>query len=88
MVDAGHFGGFATDEGATYFSTCFRHAAYDLFEGGGVHTGATVVVEEEEGAGSLAEDVIDAVIDDVLAEAAIVACHGGDFCFGSYAVDA
>lgn len=87
VVDAGHLGGFPADEGDTEGGAGFGHAGDDLGKDGAFELGAAVVIEEEEGAGALAEGVVGAVVDDIEAEIFELAGHGRDFGFGADAVN-
>ena len=87
VVDAGHLGGFAADEGNAEGGAGFGHASDDFGEDGAFELGAAVVIEEEEGACTLAEGVVGAVVDDVEAEIFELAGHGRDFGFGADAVN-
>lgn len=88
VVNAGHFGGFTTDEGAVVGFAGFGGGGDDLVECDCVEVGTAEVVEEEEGAGTLAEDIVDAVIDNVMADVGVVADHLSNDGFGADAVDA
>lgn len=66
-VEAGHLGGFASDEGAAVGAAGFGEAADDSLDDEGVEAAGGEVVEEEEGSGTLDRDVVDAVVDEILA---------------------
>ena len=87
VVDAGHLGGFSADEGASNGFTGFGGTGDDAVENGSFELTASEVIEEEEGFCALAQDVVDAMVDDVVAEAGIVAGELGDFGFGADSVD-
>lgn len=82
VIDAGHLGGFSADEGAVDGSACFGGPGDNLVEDIAFESAASEIVEEIEGACSLAEDVVDAMVDDVVSEATVVAGHLRDdgFC--------
>ena len=65
-VEAGHFGGLAAEEGHVVLLAGLAEAADDLLEGGAVELGGAHVVHEEEGLRALHEDVVHAVVHDVL----------------------
>lgn len=87
MIDAGHFGSFSTDEGAVYGRAGGGGSGNDLVEDGSFEATAAEVVEEVEGSCALAEDVVDAMVDDVVTESTVVAGHLGDDGFGSDSID-
>lgn len=83
FVDAGHFGGFTAEKGTAYLLAGGSHAVDDGGDLFGFKFGGGDVIEEEEGGGPLNEDVIDAMVNEILADG-IPAVHvGGDFGFGA-----
>ena len=85
-IDAGHFGGFAAQEGTAGGAAGFGHAKDD---GGDVFGHEFVggdIVEEEERSRALHEDVVEAVVDDVAADGLPAAVLGGELDFGADAV--
>ncbi len=88
VVEAGHLGGLAADEGATGQLAAAGQAGEDLLEAGGLQLGGADVIEEEEGLGADDGDVVDAVVDEVFADGVVAVGHFGDLQFGADAVDA
>jgi len=85
-VEAGHLGGFAADEGAAVGAAGFAEALDDGLDGRLIEFAGGEVVEEEERAGALNGDVVDAVVDEVLADGVVDVELEGDFEFGADAV--
>ena len=86
-VEAGHLCGFAADEGAAVGAAGFAEALDDgLDRCRLVELAGGEVVEEEERRGALDGDVVDAVVDEVLADGVVDAELEGDFELGAYAV--
>ena len=85
-VEAGHLGGFATDEGDGVGAAGLGHAGDDALSDLRVEAAAGEVVEEEEGRGTLDGDVIDAMVDEVGADGGVQAQLEGDFELGADAV--
>ena len=77
-VEPGGFGGFAAEEGAGVGFAGVDEAADDLLDDVGVEVAGGEVVEEEEGCGALHGDVVDAVIDEVGADAGVEAELNGE----------
>src|SRR5258708_24391788 len=70
-VEAGHLGGLAADEGAAGGAAGLAEGLDDGLGGGVVELAGGGVVEEEEGGGALDGDVVDAVIDEILANGVV-----------------
>ena len=88
LIDAGHLGGFAADEGAAVAGAAAREAGDELGEDVGLELAGADVIEEKKRFGAEHGDVVDAMVDEVLADG-VVAVHGeGDFELGADAVDA
>jgi len=85
-VEPGGFGGFATEEGAAVGFAGVDEAADELLDDVGIEEAGGEVVEEEEGRGALHGDVVDAVIDEVGADAGVEAELDGELEFASDAV--
>jgi len=85
---SGHFGGFAAEQRATVFAAGFAEAGDDVFKDFAGKGGGAEVVEEEERGGTLDEDVVDAVVDEVLSDRFMLVRHVGDFELGADAVGA
>ncbi len=77
-VEPGGFGGFAAEEGAGVGLAGVDEAADDLLDDVGVEVAGGEVVEEEEGCGALHGYVVDAVIDEVGADAGVEAELNGE----------
>ena len=67
-VEAGHLCGFAADEGAAVGAAGFADALDDLLDDHVFESAGGEVVEEEERGGPLDGDVVDAVVDEILAD--------------------
>ena len=85
-IEAGHLGGFAADEGAAVGAAGFAETLDDGLDGGVVELAGGEVVEEEERGRALYGDVVDAVVDEVLADGVVDAQFEGDLQFCAYAV--
>jgi hypothetical protein len=85
-VDARHFGGFAAHECAAVFAASSGDASDDTFDHGGVEFTERDVVEEEEWERALDEDIVDAVVDQVVADRVVAVSFDCDFDFGADAV--
>ncbi len=85
-VEAGHLCGFAADEGAAVGAAGFAETLDYGFDGGAVELAGGEIVEEEERAGALDGDVVDAVVDEVLADGVVDVELEGDFEFGANAI--
>ena len=85
-VEAGHFGGLAAEEGHVVLLAGLAEPLDDLLEGGAVELGGAHVVHEEEGLRALHEDVVHAVVHDVLAHRVVLLHHHGDLELGAHAV--
>src|SRR5262249_26330954 len=66
-IEAGHFRGFAADEGAACFAAGAAHAIHELLDDVRVHFPEREIVEEEKRLRALDEDVVHAMIDKVAA---------------------
>ena len=78
LIDAGHVGGFAAEEGESAIAAGVGDATddVDFLVFGEAVVGE--VVEEEEGLGAGGENVVDAVVDEVLADAVEALQGAGD----------
>jgi hypothetical protein len=85
-VEPGGLGGFATEEGAGVGFAGVDEAADDLLDDVGIDVAGGEVVEEEEGRGALDGDVVDAVIDEVRADAGVEAELDGELELTAHAV--
>ncbi len=88
-IHARHFGGFAADQSpqpasSQPLATTSDNAAGDV----NVELAAGIVVEEEEAAGTLHEDVVDAHGNEVLADRVVTAELEGEHELGAHAVRA
>ena len=87
-IEAGHFGGFAADEGAAVVLAGIGEAGDNFFGDFRFEFAGGEVVHEEHGRGALHGDVVDAVVDQVAADRVVEVHFEGDFEFGADAVDA
>ena len=85
-VHAGHFRGFAADQGAAGLLAAFGDAADDVGGDGLVQFAAGEVIEEEERFGALHEDVVHAHRHQIDADGAVPAEHEGELELGAYAI--
>src|SRR5581483_4914738 len=83
-----HFGGFAADQRALIIAATGRDARDDLLGDLGLQSSKRDIIEEEEGLGALHQDVVHAVIDEVLPDRIVTARFYGDFNLGADAIDA
>src|SRR6202035_3299731 len=67
-IEAGHFRGFAADEGAACFAAGAAHAVDELLDDVGFELAHGEIVEEEERFGALDENVVDAMVDEIAAD--------------------
>lgn len=88
VIHAGHFGGFAADEGAFGLYATVGHAGDDLFEQRRVVLAARDVVEEEQRFGALGCNVVDTHGHAVDADLIVLVRHLGDHELGAHAVGA
>ena len=88
LIHAGHLSGFAADEGAASLLAGFGEAFEDLLEDDGVEFFTADVVEEKQGPGADDGDVIDAMVDEILADRVVAVGGKGDFELGADAVRA
>ena len=85
-VEAGEFGRLAAEKGHAVLLAGLAETGDDLLEDGSVELGGADVVHEEERARALHEDVVHAVVDDVLADGVVLLHHHGDLELGAHAV--
>ena len=85
-VDARHLRRLATQQRAASGLARLGHAGDDLGNVLGIDLARCDVVEEEQRAGALHQHVVDAVVDDVGADAAVAAEAGGELDLGADAV--
>ena len=87
-VHAGHLGGLAAQQGAAVLAARLGEAGQHLGQDGLVQARGREVVEEEQRLGALHEDVVDAMVDEILAHGVVAAALGGHRDLGPDAVDA
>ena len=87
-VEVRHLGRLAPQESATVLLTADRDPPHDLVDHVLVHLARRQVVEEEERAGSLHEDVVDAVVHETLPDRVVVPGGEGDLELGADSVRA
>ena len=87
LVHAGHFGGFATNEGAAGLTAAFGNTFNKGSGVGEVELAAAVVVEEHERGGALDDEVVDVHGDQVDADGVVLLDGLGDGELGADAVD-
>ena len=88
LVEAGHFSGFAADEGSARLCAAFGYAFDDVGGDRRFEFAAGEVVEEVLWRGAVAEDVVHTHGDGVNADGVVFFEGEGDFEFGAYAVSA
>ena len=86
LVEAGHLGGLAADEGAVVETAAADEALDDVFEDVRLQLPGTEVIEEEQGFRAEHGDVVDAVVDQVLADGVVAVEGEGDLELGADAV--
>ena len=79
LIHTGHLGGFSTDQGAASLLAGFGEAFEDLLEDDGIEFFTTDVVEEKQGPGANDGDVVDAMVDEILADRVVAVRGEGDF---------
>ena len=87
-VHVGHLRRFASDERAASLARGAAHAIENLFDHARVDAAHGEIVEEKKWRGSLRENVVDAVIENVRADRGMNAHRRGDFQFRANAVGA
>ena len=87
-VEARHLRGLAADEGSSRLPAAVRHALDDLGDALGHVLAAGDVVQEEQGLGAAADDVVDAHGDAVDADGIVLVHQEGDAQFRTDAVGA
>jgi len=88
LIHAGHLGGFTTDQGAASFLAGFGEAFEDLLEDDGIEFFTADIVQEKQGPGADDGDVIDAMVDEILADRVVAVRGEGDFEFRADSVHA
>ncbi|KJJ17200.1 hypothetical protein HMPREF3156_01300 [Neisseria sp. HMSC06F02] len=87
-VHAGHFGGFAADEGAAGFFAALGDAFNHVGSAGDVEFAAGEIVEKEQRFCALNQNIVDAHGDEVDADGVVFVPIEGEFELGAYAVGA
>ena len=87
-VHAGHFGGFAADEGAAGFFASLGDAFNHVGSAGDVEFAAGEIVEEEQRLRALNQNIVDAHGDEVDADGVVFVPVEGEFELGAHAVSA
>lgn len=85
-VEVGHDRGFTAEEAAIGLNATVGDTANDGFEEGRVVAGHGDIVEEEEGFGAGAEDIIDAHGDEIDPNRGVISSQLGDFELGADAI--
>src|SRR5579862_1585126 len=87
-VDARHLSGLAADQRTPILTTAGGYAADDRFGDCGVETTKRDVVEKEQRRGALHQNVVDTVIDQVMADRVVASRIDGDLDLGPDSVGA
>ena len=85
-IETRHLRGLAAEKRHLVLLARLAEAAHDLLELLGVDLRRAHVVHEEQRLGALNEDVVHAVVDDVLADGIVLAHHRGHLQLGAHAV--
>ena len=88
VIDAGHLRGFAADQGAAGLFAAADHAGDELAKAVRIEPLGGHVIEEEKRFRAEDGDVVDAMVDEVLADGVVAVHQHGDLEFGADAVDA
>ena len=88
LVEAGHLGGFAADEGALVLGTGAGETFDDFSENVRLEFAGAEVIEEKEGFSAEHGDVVDAMVDEVGADGVVLIELEGDLELGADAVHA
>jgi len=87
-IEPGHLGGLAAQQRTAVLFARFAQAGDHLFENGGVKARGPDVIHEKQRRGPLDKDVVNAVIDDILADGVVALGQRGDLELGADAVGA
>ena len=87
-VEVGHFSGFAAAQRAAVFQTAGSYAANHLLDHARLQCPHADVIEKEKRLCPLHQNVIDAMVDQVVANRVVATAHHGDLELGAYAVGA
>ncbi len=88
VIDAGHLRGFAADEGAAGLFAAADHPGDELLKAVRLQALGGHVIEEEKRLGPKNGDVVDAMVDQVLADGVVLVHEHGHLQFGADAIDA
>lgn len=87
-VKSRHFGGFASNQGAAVLPAGIGHPPHQGGCCGGIKHADAEVIEEEQGISPAGHDVVDAVVDQVLADRLMASGGEGNLEFGADPIDA
>lgn len=85
-VQARHLGSFASDQRAAVVLAATRNSCNDAAADGGIELADCEVIEKEQGRCALDSNVIDAMVDQILADRVVAAGCEGDFQLRSHSV--
>ena len=88
LIHAGQLGGIAAEQGTAGIPASCSHSTDHVGHYLWVQVAGAHVVEEEEGAGPLHQNVVHAMVDDVMADGFVAVQRRGDLGLGADAVDA
>ena len=87
-IKAGHLRSLTTDEGATVLTTRAREAVDDVLDDVGLQASGCEVIQKKQRPGALDKDVVDAVIDEIDADRAVLVGKERNFELGADSVGA
>ena len=85
-IKTGHLRGLTAEKSHLILFTCLAKAGNDVLELNGINLGGADVIHEKERLRALDENIVDAVIDDVLTDGVVLVHHRGDLKLGADAV--
>jgi hypothetical protein len=88
LIEAGHLGGFAADEGAMVLGAGLGEAAEDVFEDAGLEFAGAEVIEEEERFRAEHGDVVNAMVHEVRTDSVVLVHREGDLELRAHAIHA
>ncbi len=85
-IKTGHFSRLAAEKSHLILFTCLAKAGNDVLELNGINLGGADVIHEKERLRTLDENIVDAVVDDVLTDGVVLVHHRGNLKLGADAV--
>ena len=85
-IEAGHFRRLTAEKSHLILFTCLAKAGNDVLELNGINLGGADIVHEKERLRTLNENIVDAVVDDILTDGVVLVHHRGNLKLGADAV--